>query len=863
MVRQQQLLRELAASRRADGAPPVGGVTGVRSLPVICVNFKNVPPPFTTNDYQTLLFDTTVGRKTMTQYYRDASNGKLEVSGTVLGWYALPENDTFYENGSQGDGEPFGELLKLGLERADADTDFGAFDNDGPDGRPNSGDDDGKVDTVVFIHPEHGAECDRGPNIWSHSWHYSHSGYGHNGPFVTRAIRLDADGKPVLGPGGEPEHIVVDDYVIQPGLSCPGQGTRIIEIGVFCHEYGHALSLPDLYDRTPQAGADSAGVGNWCLMAGGSYGGDGRHPQTPASMSAWCKEYLGWSVVQPISQNGQIDFEPVEERNVIHRIEFPNTGGKEYLLVEYRNGAWADPTGMRINWDADLPVQGLAIWHVDRGVGEQVNGGFNSQWPFAPPDQGQNDSPSLPNKPRHALVALLQADRRLNLERGEGRGDGGDLLVTGGVFEDDATLVFGSRGYNKLKSDISLTAVDLSAQTAFVRVVSDDPGPNGTASTGAGVPIVAAPAAVATPPGGAAPGRNAAPSPYPAPVAAAPGAAPKARKQPPITGPVKTAGAQSTYTAAALADLNQKLNHANSVARDRRAPGGRPVKGIEEIVDVPSSANQKTIQRLNLELEKLGEPQVSDDEIKSIKAAPRWEIAAAVDMKNQSAVRSLAAEGRSKSFTASSQPANAAEARVIDLVKKSAGANPAYVQMAPSGSSFERITGLAIPAKYENPLQDATDRVRTDLKPVLGDGVVLKAWPSQEYKSTNAIVRFHQVIERNGIELPVFETQTDLYYTNGGAAKLTAVVNRSISTNGLEISGTPGALSIDQARKIVMDTLRLDPTSLKAGREGVYLIGGDPKRARIAVTIPVAIDTNHQDLRIYIDSTSREILEIK
>ena len=40
----------------------------------------------------------------------------------------------------------FGEFLTFGLDRADSLVDFGEFDNDGPDGLPNSGDDDGVVD---------------------------------------------------------------------------------------------------------------------------------------------------------------------------------------------------------------------------------------------------------------------------------------------------------------------------------------------------------------------------------------------------------------------------------------------------------------------------------------------------------------------------------------------------------------------------------------------------------------------------------------------------------------------------------------------------------------------------------------------
>jgi hypothetical protein len=62
--------------------------------------------------------------------------------------------------------------FKESFTKADADVDFGQFDNDGPDGSPNSGDDDGYVDTVLLVQPEIGGECRKAAalkNIWSHS----------------------------------------------------------------------------------------------------------------------------------------------------------------------------------------------------------------------------------------------------------------------------------------------------------------------------------------------------------------------------------------------------------------------------------------------------------------------------------------------------------------------------------------------------------------------------------------------------------------------------------------------------------------------------------------------------------------------
>src|ERR1700752_761077 len=71
-------------------------LSGTRMIPVVCVEFSNRPSQFPINDYQQNLFDPpgerpTPPRMTMTQYYRDISNGRFVPSGRVLGWYKLPK----------------------------------------------------------------------------------------------------------------------------------------------------------------------------------------------------------------------------------------------------------------------------------------------------------------------------------------------------------------------------------------------------------------------------------------------------------------------------------------------------------------------------------------------------------------------------------------------------------------------------------------------------------------------------------------------------------------------------------------------------------------------------------------------------
>ena len=74
--------------------------------------------------------------------------------------------------------------------------------------------------------------------------------------------------------------------------------SRICTIGLYAHEFGHIIGLPDLYDRDESNG-DSEGLGNWCLMAAANYLGD--NGDTPGHMSSWCKIEMGW--IDPMISN--------------------------------------------------------------------------------------------------------------------------------------------------------------------------------------------------------------------------------------------------------------------------------------------------------------------------------------------------------------------------------------------------------------------------------------------------------------------------------------------------------------------------------------------------------------------------------
>ncbi len=288
------------AAARADGI-----LTGTMKAAVFCVKYAGTgADPYPVSVLQTKLFDGPFSPQTLTQFYQEISYGHFSVEGEVFGWYQLPESDTYYEGGAGCLGTcataKVIEMVRTVIAAYDDSVDFGAFDNDGPDGIPNSGDDDGVVDVAAFVYPERGPVCGGiyAENIRPQMRSFTYFGLS---PLATDDAAAN---------GGT---ILVDDYTIQSGLACDGTPDGI---GEFAHEFGHVLGLRDLYD----ANGGTAGIGFWGLMGTGRFltpAGD-----LPSHMIPWTKAELGW--LDPIRVGGRAtDFQapPVEFSPTAYRLD--------------------------------------------------------------------------------------------------------------------------------------------------------------------------------------------------------------------------------------------------------------------------------------------------------------------------------------------------------------------------------------------------------------------------------------------------------------------------------------------------------------------------------------------------------------
>jgi M6 family metalloprotease-like protein len=284
-------------------------VSGITYVPVLMGKYSNTgADPYPVATLQTKLFSAPPAAS-MTSLYDEMSYGNLNLTGTVYGWYLTSNIDTYYEGpagcyGLCGTAKT-GQYIKEVLQLADPAVNFGTYDNDGPDGIPNSGDDDGLVDFVAIVQPELGAECGGNNNIWSHRWVVGGWTEFGGSPWTTNDARTG---------GG---FIQVWDYTIQPAKgSANGCGAGTIEIGVFCHEFGHAFGLPDLYD------SPGSGVGHWSLMGSGNW----NVPTNPSHMDAWCKSELGWIVPTEAG--------PVSQAHSIHSSEVNSEAFKLNVMEE-------------------------------------------------------------------------------------------------------------------------------------------------------------------------------------------------------------------------------------------------------------------------------------------------------------------------------------------------------------------------------------------------------------------------------------------------------------------------------------------------------------------------------------------------
>jgi len=444
---------------RAAGAPRSSQSQTVKAI-VLLVEFTDDPPGgptvrFSPGVWDSMLFgdyyvrggaDTTTTH-TLKRYYDEVSYGEVNIVTlnlpSTVGWLTAPNNYTYYcePDGTHDNG--FGpyprnvqRLVMDAVLAADPYVDFSQYAVGGV------------VQNLFVVHAGSGAEWNGGPTlIWSHAWNItSDDGWGNTPP------PLYVDG------------VQIDSYSMEPecGGDTTGEGgtphdPMLPTVGVYAHEFGHILGLPDEYDY----GYESSGTGRFSLMAAGSWN---RSPDvypdcsgnSPAHPSAWCVKYLGFvTPVEVTATTTGITLPPIEQTgvNAMYKVTYPGTSGKEYWLFENRQQMGFDVGFERMTSDA----HGLLIYHVDENVldrsfwrpneAECVSGGVYR-------GQRNCDCDSLPpnssNGEKWYGISVEQADGQYSLELGTSSGYWQDFYssVTGKATFDDTTTPNSSSYYS-------------------------------------------------------------------------------------------------------------------------------------------------------------------------------------------------------------------------------------------------------------------------------------------------------------------------------------------------------------------------------------------------------------------------------
>lgn len=205
------------------------------------------------------------------QFYEEQSGGTYSIEGNAYGWLKVPGTAAYYgadkSSGGHDNVTPGGakQLVRDALDAAKAAgvplQDYDLEDPHDLNGNGNFWEPDGLVDHLQIIHSGMGQEAGGGTlgndAIWSHR----------------SAVFYDPDG---LGKGLPGFY----DYTVMPEDGATG---------VFAHEYGHDLGLPDEYD-TIYSGTGEA-IGYWSIMASGSWAGKIPGAE-PTGFSPFAKSYF-------------------------------------------------------------------------------------------------------------------------------------------------------------------------------------------------------------------------------------------------------------------------------------------------------------------------------------------------------------------------------------------------------------------------------------------------------------------------------------------------------------------------------------------------------------------------------------------
>jgi len=239
------------------------------------------------------------------KYFSDMSDGAFKPQFDVYGPVKLSKAASYYCNNKN---TRTSELIKEALNAINDTVDLSQYDNDG----------DGIIDLVNIIYAGYSGSI-TGNNtstcIWPKCGYTTISGSTFDGKTVGR-------------------YLLTNELNGYPGSFSKVPYKRINGIGLFCHEFSHALGLPDLYPDNTSAQINNQTMEYWDLMDGGEYVKNG---YAPTPYTPWEKEVMQWITIDTLTAEGATTLEPDQAVKVID-----DNGSSEYVILHnIQNHGWS------------------------------------------------------------------------------------------------------------------------------------------------------------------------------------------------------------------------------------------------------------------------------------------------------------------------------------------------------------------------------------------------------------------------------------------------------------------------------------------------------------------------------------------
>jgi immune inhibitor A len=281
---------------------------------------EHLPATYDSMLYSTGVYYGEYRAGSLNDFFLENSYSTTNVAGGIAGnqWYMSNYTYSHYYDGYY--------MLSSGYELAydavalvDATVDFQQYDTNN----------DGHIDGIFVVHAGPGGE-DTGDinHCWSHALYLNYQ---------------TNDGVIIDGATNVPEINLVTASL----------DTTLCCIGVMCHELGHIVGLPDLYDGS----RNTWGVGYWSLMGYGAWGAGGNTPWSPSHADAWCKTEVNWlSPIDITSNTYDLAILDAEMHPIAYRVWRGGVSNDTFFIIENRQNK---------GFDTPLPGKGLLIWHID------------------------------------------------------------------------------------------------------------------------------------------------------------------------------------------------------------------------------------------------------------------------------------------------------------------------------------------------------------------------------------------------------------------------------------------------------------------------------------------------------------------